>query len=207
MRRILLALICFFFIISEPVCVYAHPGRTDGSGGHYNRSTGEYHYHHGYREHQHSDMDGDGDLDCPYDFEDKTRYYDTPKVTIDPRLIEEIEEWHQKIQDYTYPDEYTKINEAKDIDQEKSNDNDQQVTLKAAMSSDAGNSSTEKNYFDFTLLPTGVIIVALSFMMLSQFLIIIDKKIAETVAILAFRMLLWSFPFFLISMLLNMIFL
>ena len=207
MRRILLALICVFFIISAPVCVYAHPGRTDGSGGHYNRSTGEYHYHHGYGEHQHSDMDGDGDLDCPYDFEDKTRYYDTPKTTIDPELIEEIEEWHKKIQEYNYPDEYTKINKAKDIDQEKSNDNDQQVTLKAAMSSDAGNSSAEKNYFDFTLLPTGVIIVALSFMMLSQFLIIIDKKIAETVTILAFRMLLWSFPFFLISMLLNMIFL
>lgn len=27
--------------------VGAHPGRTDSSGGHYNRKTGEYHYHNG----------------------------------------------------------------------------------------------------------------------------------------------------------------
>lgn len=55
-----------------PVVVFAHPGRTDSSGGHYDRSTGEYHYHHGYPAHEHSDMDGDGILDCPYLFEDKT---------------------------------------------------------------------------------------------------------------------------------------
>lgn len=45
---------------------YAHPGRTDSNGGHYNRSTGEYHYHHGYPEHQHPNGV------CPYDFDDKT---------------------------------------------------------------------------------------------------------------------------------------
>jgi hypothetical protein len=32
---------------------YAHSGRTDSSGGHYDRSTGEYHYHHGHSAHQH----------------------------------------------------------------------------------------------------------------------------------------------------------
>lgn len=32
---------------------YAHPGRTDEDGGHYDRSTGEYHYHHGHPAHQH----------------------------------------------------------------------------------------------------------------------------------------------------------
>ena len=52
--------------------VSAHPGRTDSNGGHYNRSTGEYHYHHGYSAHDHYDMDGDGDIDCPYDFRDRT---------------------------------------------------------------------------------------------------------------------------------------
>lgn len=46
--------------------VYAHPGRTDSSGGHYDHSTGEYHYHHGYPAHQHPDGV------CPYDFDDKT---------------------------------------------------------------------------------------------------------------------------------------
>lgn len=38
----------------------AHPGRTDSNGGHYDRSTGEYHYHHGYSAHQHPDGV------CPY---------------------------------------------------------------------------------------------------------------------------------------------
>lgn len=44
----------------------AHSGGTDGKGGHWNHSTGEYHYHHGYSAHQH--INGI----CPYDFEDKT---------------------------------------------------------------------------------------------------------------------------------------
>lgn len=46
--------------------VFSHPGRTDSNGGHYNRSTGEYHYHHGYPAHQHKDGV------CPYDYDDKT---------------------------------------------------------------------------------------------------------------------------------------
>lgn len=53
---------------------FAHSGRTDSSGGHYNRSNGSYHYHHGYSAHNHYDMDGDGDLDCPYTFDDKTNH-------------------------------------------------------------------------------------------------------------------------------------
>lgn len=51
---------------------YAHSGRTDRKGGHYNRSTGKYHYHHGYPAHDHYDIDGDGKADCPYKFNDKT---------------------------------------------------------------------------------------------------------------------------------------
>ncbi len=46
----------------------AHPGRTDSDGGHFNRTTGQYHWHHGYSEHQHYDMDGDGKKDCPLTF-------------------------------------------------------------------------------------------------------------------------------------------
>ena len=46
--------------------VFAHPGRTDSSGGHYDRETGEYHYHHGFEAHQH--VNGE----CPFDFVDKT---------------------------------------------------------------------------------------------------------------------------------------
>lgn len=56
------------FLLAAVCCisVLAHPGRTDGNGGHWDRSTGEYHYHHGYPAHQHTDGV------CPYDFDDKT---------------------------------------------------------------------------------------------------------------------------------------
>lgn len=66
--HILIALILFTLSFSA----LAHPGDTDGSGGHTNHSTGEYHYHHGYSAHQHYDRNGDGIADCPYNFKDKT---------------------------------------------------------------------------------------------------------------------------------------
>ena len=72
-------ILCAFllsFLLTLPTYVYAHPGRTDSSGGHTNHSTGEYHYHHGYSAHDHYDMDDDGDIDCPYDFVDKTDHHD-----------------------------------------------------------------------------------------------------------------------------------
>ena len=72
MKKIILVISILTIVVSFVLCVNAHPGRTDGNGGHTDRSTGDYHYHHGYSAHSHYDMDGDGDLDCPYDFEDKT---------------------------------------------------------------------------------------------------------------------------------------
>lgn len=63
------------FLVLLVLCVTpasAHPGRTDSQGGHYDRSTGEYHWHHGMSAHQHYDMDGDGILDCPYSFKSTT---------------------------------------------------------------------------------------------------------------------------------------
>ena len=66
--------ILVFLVMILPVPVLAHPGRTDGKGGHTDHSTGEYHYHHGYSAHQHYDMDGDGKADCPYNFKDKTNH-------------------------------------------------------------------------------------------------------------------------------------
>lgn len=71
MRKRLLAFLFAFLLLLSPT-VLAHSGKTDANGGHYDRSTGEYHYHHGYPAHQHYDMDGDGVADCPYDFDDKT---------------------------------------------------------------------------------------------------------------------------------------
>lgn len=47
-------------ILGSCVAVFAHPGKTDSNGGHFDRSTGEYHYHHGYPAHQHKNGT------CPY---------------------------------------------------------------------------------------------------------------------------------------------
>ena len=54
-------LIFLFVLMVVFINVYAHPGNTDSQGGHYNRSTGEYHYHHGEPAHQHPNGV------CPYD--------------------------------------------------------------------------------------------------------------------------------------------
>lgn len=59
MKKIVLLFVLFISIVSIS---FAHSGRTDSSGGHYNRSTGEYHYHHGYSSHQHN-----ADGSCPYE--------------------------------------------------------------------------------------------------------------------------------------------
>ena len=62
-KKIFFIIIIILFL---PFSASAHPGGTDSNGGHYNRSTGEYHYHHGYPAHQHENGE------CPYDFDDKT---------------------------------------------------------------------------------------------------------------------------------------
>lgn len=51
-----IAIICCAIPIISPL----HSGGTDGNGGHYDHSTGEYHYHHGYPAHQHPNGE------CPY---------------------------------------------------------------------------------------------------------------------------------------------
>lgn len=72
MKKVLLVVIAPLLVCALFIFSFAHGGRTDSSGGHYNRSTGEYHYHHGYSAHSHYDIDGDGTIDCPYDFDDTT---------------------------------------------------------------------------------------------------------------------------------------
>lgn len=64
MKRLITLMLMCVFLVCVPIS--AHPGRTDGAGGHYDRSSGEYHYHHGYSAHQHPNGE------CPYDYEDKT---------------------------------------------------------------------------------------------------------------------------------------
>lgn len=61
MGKVLLSVVIIVSLLI--VHAAAHPGRTDGSGGHWNHSIGEYHYHHGQPEHQHPNGE------CPYDYE------------------------------------------------------------------------------------------------------------------------------------------
>lgn len=57
---------CTILVLIMPV--YAHQGRTDANGGHYDNETGEYHYHHGYEAHHH--INGI----CPYNYDDQTNH-------------------------------------------------------------------------------------------------------------------------------------
>lgn len=57
------SILCLLFTLSAA----AHSGRTDSKGGHYDRSTGEYHYHHGYPPHNHYNGE------CPYLVKEETQ--------------------------------------------------------------------------------------------------------------------------------------
>ncbi len=69
MKKIIILSSIFIIVLFSNIA-FAHPGGTDGNGGHYNHATGEYHYHHGYSAHQHENGI------CPYDFEDQSFYDD-----------------------------------------------------------------------------------------------------------------------------------
>ena len=86
-RIILISFLLSLFIISVS---YAHPGKTDANGGHYDSSTGEYHYHHGYPAHQHPDGI------CPYSYNlnNSNPTFDTKeKEDMYNRIIENHEEY------------------------------------------------------------------------------------------------------------------
>lgn len=68
MKRIFSLLLSAALLLLFPTSVFAHAGRTDANGGHFDLSTGEYHYHHGFPAHQHTDGY------CPYNFADETDY-------------------------------------------------------------------------------------------------------------------------------------
>lgn len=46
-KIIIIIIISVIIFINTFTISLAHPGRTDSNGGHYDRSTGEYHYHNG----------------------------------------------------------------------------------------------------------------------------------------------------------------
>lgn len=65
------ALVISLFMFLIPLSVFAHSGRTNPDGGHYDSSIGEYHYHHGYSAHSHNNGI------CPYDFHDAVDHIST----------------------------------------------------------------------------------------------------------------------------------
>ena len=74
MRRMLAMMLALVVLL--PALAIAHGGKTDGSGGHWNRKTGEYHYHCGGHP-AHSHPDGI----CPYKYPAKTS---RPSITKKP---------------------------------------------------------------------------------------------------------------------------
>lgn len=77
MKRFLAILTTVLVLISLfAVAVFAHSGRTDANGGHYNHSTGEYHYHHGRPAHQHPNGV------CPYRNTSEKEKEDDPSAVI-----------------------------------------------------------------------------------------------------------------------------
>ena len=188
-----------------PIHAYAHSGGTDSKGGHYNRSTGEYHYHHGYSAHQHKDMDGDGDLDCPYEFDNKDYYKELPKATIDPNLLKEMEEWHNKIQEYTYPEEHTQSGNFKETKQNDVNASDHKVTLKTAADNNLSNSpkKTTINWYD---IPIYVIGFSAFLMLFSPMIGYWKPGLTEYIFELSLKAIVIALPFWFLFELLFIVF-
>lgn len=95
-KRIFVIILSLVTAIGLSVLCFAHSGRTDSNGGHYNRSTGEYHYHHGYPAHQH--VNGV----CPYTSSyqtsttsKETETQETEKIKIS-ELGEDLQEYLKK---------------------------------------------------------------------------------------------------------------
>ena len=80
-KQLLLFIIATVIVTCLGSISSAHSGRTDASGGHYDRSTGLYHYHHGYPAHRH--INGI----CPYENNYNSSYdfgYNMQVVTFKP---------------------------------------------------------------------------------------------------------------------------
>lgn len=93
------------FIISIMITIqfsYAHPGRTDANGGHYDRSTGEYHYHNENSSYENQLIIEDDDNDNSSSYHEYvvnrlSKSIESKQKTID-KLNDEIEELNQKVE-------------------------------------------------------------------------------------------------------------
>ena len=186
MKKSIFLIILIVVAALFPINAYAHSGGTDSKGGHYNRSTGEYHYHHGYSAHQHKDMDGDGDLDCPYEFDTKPNYSEIPKATIDPKLLEEMEKSIQRMQELTNS-EKSRIS-PENVSKNQSSDSNKPKILLAAE-----NKKKEKDFKlpEMTFL---VPIVYIFIFVLSQIVGLVNENLSEKLTIFIFKLILFTLP-------------
>jgi hypothetical protein len=183
MKKAISIIVLIVAAVLFPIHAYAHSGGTDSKGGHYNRSTGEYHYHHGYSAHQHKDMDGDGKLDCPYEFDDSTNSVAVPQYTIDLDALEELKELSEKLskeddQPHRLPKEY----------------NSQKPTLKASIVSDQ-KSNVQQSLITWIDIPVCIIVFSLFLLFMFPFVRLINENFAESMAVFAFKLILFSLPF------------
>ena len=183
MRRISCAVFCVVFLLALRINTNAHPGNTDGKGGHHDRSSGEYHYHHGYSAHQHTDMDGDGVLDCPYEFDNKTNHQ--------PESNSSTYDWsYEPIVIPTFPDAPTVSDHA------NSHVATKQSTFpgKDFDSGTASESGMQKNnaqngfHFDFFDIPFYLAFIAILMMFVSQLFVIINENISTFLLSISFKL-------------------
>lgn len=106
-KSLLSIIIIFIVLILSISKVYGHSGRTDTNGGHYNRSTGEYHYHHGYPAHQHYNGV------CPYlsqNIDDKESQSSNIRFTGTEEEIKRKQEMYDRIISNKSKSDYTDNN-------------------------------------------------------------------------------------------------
>jgi hypothetical protein len=76
-RKIITVITVLLFSILFPIIAYSHPGRTDASGGHWDRSNGTYHYHNGG-----SSSNSGGSGSYSYDYETTKKLYTVISVFV-----------------------------------------------------------------------------------------------------------------------------
>lgn len=87
-RRSVILITAIVLFLLSCVSSLAHSGRTDSKGGHYDRSSGEYHYHHGYSAHQHPNGV------CPYDDDYTTKTHNSKTGLKFLGKLSGDHEWH-----------------------------------------------------------------------------------------------------------------
>lgn len=97
-----ISIFIIFFILIVPFC-YAHSGRTDANGGHYDWSTGEYHYHNDGTSYENELIVDDGPYIEGLEEENKKleQQLETKQETINKlteKHKETIEEYEEKIE-------------------------------------------------------------------------------------------------------------